>query len=108
MSITDNFELIEGMQLSNSFMIFMILDIAKEYLLTLSDISKTIFYNSLGHIYKPASIHIERFFRKLLKKRENGYVEGIVKNNKTYYKITSRGKKLLKGWISFLSVYQSD
>ena len=41
-------------------------------------------------------------------KRE-GYVEGIVENNnKTYYKITPKGKKLLKSWISFLSGYKSD
>ena len=106
MSITDNFDLIEGAQLSNSFIIFMTFNIAKEYLLTLSDLSKTISYNSLGRIYKPASIHIERFFGKSFKRE--GYVEGIVENNKTYYKITSKGKKLLKGWISFLNAYKSD
>ena len=43
-----------------------------------------------------------------LKKRE-GYVEGIVENNnKTYYKITQKGKKLLKGRISFLDAYKDD
>ena len=54
MSIADNYELIEGAQLSNSFIILMILDKAEESL-TSSDISKTISYNSLGRIYKPAS-----------------------------------------------------
>ncbi len=44
----------EGAQLSNSFIILMILDKSKESL-TSSDISKTISYNSLGRIYKPAS-----------------------------------------------------
>ena len=53
-SIAYNYELIEGAQLSNSFIILMILDKAEESL-TSSDISKTISYNSLGRIYKPAS-----------------------------------------------------
>ena len=103
-SISDNYELIEGAQLSNSFIILMILDKAEESL-TSSDISKTISYNSLGRIYKPASTLKDSLENRL--KRE-GYVEGIVENNKTYYKITQKGKKLLKGWISFLNVYKND
>src|SRR5215211_4513302 len=105
-SISDNYELIEGAQLSNSFIILLTLDKSEESLLTSSDISKTISYNSLGcHIYKPASTLKDSLENRL--KRE-GYVEGIVENNnKTYYKITSKGKKLLKGWISFLSVYKN-
>lgn len=101
-SIADNYELIEGAQLSNGFIILMTLDKAEEAL-TSSDISKTISYNSLGHIYKPASTLKDSLENRL--KRE-GYVEGIVENHKTYYKITQKGKKLLKGWISFLSVYE--
>ena|SRR5215217_4046674 len=66
-SISDNYELIEGAQLSNSFIILMILDKAEEAL-TSSDISKTISYNSLGP-YLQTSIHIKRFFRKAFKKR---------------------------------------
>jgi hypothetical protein len=98
-SISDNYEIIEGAQLSNGFIILMTLDKAEEAL-TSSDISKTISYNSLGRIYKPASTLKDSLENRL--KRE-GYVEGIVEKNKTYYKITSKGKKLLKGWISFLS-----
>lgn len=79
----------------------MTLDKAEEAL-TSSDISKTISYNSLGRIYKPASTLKDSLENCL--KGEEGYVDGIVENNKTYYKITSKGKKLLKGWISFLSV----
>jgi hypothetical protein len=100
-SISDNYELIEGAQLSNSFIILMTLDKTDESL-TSSDISKTISYNSLGRIYKPASTLKDSLENRL--KRE-GYVEGIIENNKTYYKITLKGKKLLKGWISFLSIY---
>jgi len=102
--IADNYGLIEGAQLSNGFIILMTLDKTKEPL-TSSDISKTISYNSLGRIYKPASTLKDSLENRL--KRE-GYVEGLVKNNKTYYKITQKGKKLLKGWISFLSAFQSD
>jgi DNA-binding PadR family transcriptional regulator len=72
--------------------------------LTSSRISK-ISYKSLGHIYKPASTLKDSLENRL--KRE-GYVEGIVENNKTFYKITSKGKKLFKGWISFLNAYKSD
>lgn len=28
-----------------------------------------------------------------------------IENNKTYYKITLKGKKLSNSWISFLSIY---
>lgn len=103
-SISDNYELIEGAQLSNGFIILKIFDKAEESS-TSFDIPKTISYNSLGRIYKPASTLKDSLENRL--KRE-GYVEGIVENNKTYYKITSKGKKLLKGWISFLSVYKND
>ena len=94
-SIVDNYELIEGAQLSNSFIILMTLDKAEESL-TSSDISKTISYNSLGRIYKPASTLKDSLENRL--KRE-GYVEGIVENNKTYYKTTSKGKQLLKYFL---------
>ena len=71
-SISDNYELIEGAQLSNSFIILMTLDKAEESI-TSSDISKTISYNNLGHIYKPASTLKDSLENRL--KRE-GYVEG--------------------------------
>ena len=103
-SITRNYELIEGAQLSNGFIILMTLHNTKETLSS-SDISKTMSYNSLGRIYKPTSTLKDSMENRL--KRE-GYVEGIVENNKTYYKITSKGKKLLKGWISFLSAYKEN
>jgi hypothetical protein len=54
--------------------LFIILKIVK-----LFDISKTISYNSLGRIYKPASTLKDSLENRL--KRE-GYVEGIVENNK--------------------------
>jgi hypothetical protein len=47
----------------------------------LFDISKTISYNSLGRIYKPASTLKDSLENRL--KRE-GFVERIVENNKTF------------------------
>jgi hypothetical protein len=44
----------------------------------LFDLSKTIFYNSLGRIYKPASTLKDSFENCL--KRE-GYVDAIIDNN---------------------------
>ena len=83
----------------------MALDKTEEALLISSHISKAISYNSLGRIYKPASTLKDSLENRL--KRE-GYVDGKVENNKTLYKITAKGKKLLKGWISFLSAYKGD
>ena len=73
-SIVKNYELIEGAQLSNSFIILMILDKAEESL-TSSFISKIISYNSLGRIYKPASTLKDSLENRL--KRE-GYVEELI------------------------------
>ena len=92
MSIADNYELIEGAQLSNSFIILMILDKAEESL-TSSDISKTISYNSLGRIYKPASTLKDSLENWL--KRE-GYVEGIVKIIKHIIKLLKKVKNYWK------------
>jgi len=38
-------------------------------------------------------------------KRE-GYVESTEIKNKSLYSITPKGKKLLKGWISFLEAFK--
>lgn len=35
----------------------------------------------------------------------DGYVEGIDIKNKSLYSITPKGRKLLKGWIAFVSSY---
>jgi len=39
--------------------------------------------------------------------KKERYIEVVKENNKTYYKITSKCKKLLTGQISFLSAYVS-
>jgi hypothetical protein len=76
----------------------MILDGAEDPLAS-SDISKFISYYSSGRVYKPASTLKDSLENRL---KRNGYVEEIVRD----YRITIKGKKLLKGWISFLSAYK--
>jgi predicted transcriptional regulator len=101
-SIAKNYEMIEGAQLSNSFIILMALNESKEPIST-SDISRMIALYSGGHIYKFASTLKDSLEHRL--KRE-GYVQGVdINDNKSLYSITPKGKKLLEGWIGFLRVY---
>jgi predicted transcriptional regulator len=100
-SITRNYALIQGAQLSNSFIILMALSEAKEPLNT-TQISQAIALNTKGQIYKISATLKDSLEHRL--KRE-GYVEGIDKPNKTLYSITPKGRKLLQGWIAFLSPY---
>ncbi|MDR4492346.1 MAG: hypothetical protein R2685_15845 [Candidatus Nitrosocosmicus sp.] len=100
--ISENYELIEGAQLSNSFIILLSLSILKNPSSSI-DISKTISEYSLGKIYKPASTLKDSLEKRL---RREEYVKGIDVNNKTLYSITPKGKKLLKGWISFLKAFE--
>jgi DNA-binding PadR family transcriptional regulator len=93
--------MIEGAQLSNSFIILMVLNDAKGPLSS-AEISKSIALYSGGHIYKLASTLKDSLESRL--KRE-GCVESIDLSHKSLYSITYIGRKLLKGWIAFLSVY---
>ncbi len=73
-----------------------------EWLLTTTQISAVISKGSKGRIYKnPATLKDALEIRL---KRE-GYVNGINTANKILYSITSKGRKLLKGWIAFVSAY---
>ena len=53
-NMTDNYKMIEGAQLSNSFIILLTLKTSKKPMSSV-EISKTISERSLGKIYKPAS-----------------------------------------------------
>src|SRR5215218_5109265 len=77
-SIAKNYPMIEGAQLSNSFIILMVLNGFKEPAST-TDISRLISLYSGGQIYKPASTLKDSLEHRL--KRE-GYVEGIDLHNK--------------------------
>jgi len=93
--------MVEGAQLSNSFIILMALNESKEPLNT-TQISQIIALNTGGQIYKISATLKDSLEHRL--KRE-GYVESTALPNKSLYSITPKGKKLLKGWIAFLSAY---
>jgi predicted transcriptional regulator len=100
-SIAKNYEMVEGAQLSNSFIILMGLSESKEPLNT-TQISQIIALNTGGQIYKISATLKDSLEHRL--KRE-GYVKSTDLPNKSLYSITPKGKKLLKGWIAFLSAY---
>jgi hypothetical protein len=100
-SIAKNYETIQGAQLSNSFIILMALSDVKEPLNT-TQISELIAFHTKGQIYKISATLKDALEHRL--KRE-GYVDGIDIKNKSLYSITPKGRKLLKGWIAFLSAY---
>ena len=100
-SVSINYEMVEGAQLSNSFVILMALTEAEQPLTT-TQISEIISRRSKGLIYKNPATLKDALEKRL--KRE-GYVNGMVTANKILYSITSKGRKLLKGWVAFLSAY---
>lgn len=99
--ISQNYELIVGAQLSNSFIILLALSIL-ENPASSTDISRTISVYSLGKIYKPASTLKDSLEKRL---RREEYVIGIDIDNKSLYSITPKGKRLLKGWIAFVKAF---
>jgi DNA-binding PadR family transcriptional regulator len=109
-SIAKNYDMIQGAQLSNSFITLMALSEANEPLNT-TQISEIISLHTKGEIYKISATLKDSLEHRL--KRE-GHVEAIdVPTQRgsqkpvkmSLYSITPKGKKLLQGWISFLSPY---
>ena len=93
--------MIQGAQLSNSFILLMVLNEAKESLTT-TQVSELISKRSRGEIYKISATLRDSLEHRL--KRE-GYVEGIEVNKRGLYSITRKGQKLLRGWKAFLTAY---
>jgi DNA-binding PadR family transcriptional regulator len=89
-SIIKNYEMIQCAQLSNSFILLMVLNEAKEPLTT-TQISELISKRSKGQIYKISATLRDSLERRLKR-------EGL-------YSITPKGQRLLQGWIAFLSAY---
>jgi hypothetical protein len=102
-SIAKNYEMIQGAQLSNSFIILMALEENKNEPLNTTQISEIIAVRTKGQLYKVSATLKDALEHRL--KRE-GYVESMELKNKSLYTITPKGKKLLKGWISFLDAFQ--
>lgn len=107
-SIAKNYEFIEGAQMSNSFIILMVLSESKEPLST-TQISEKISINSRGQLFKVSGALKDSLENRL---RKAGYVDGTdIPNDKTdrkpirmtLYSVTPKGKRLLNCWLAFLS-----
>jgi DNA-binding PadR family transcriptional regulator len=105
--ITKNYEYIEGAQISNSFIILLVLNESKEPLTT-TQISEKIALNSKGKIFKISGTFKDSLELRL---KKAGYVDGFdIRTNKSdkkpirksLYSITPRGKRLLNCWLAFL------
>jgi len=90
--------MILGAQLSNSFIILMVLS-DSENPLSASEISKVISSRSSGKIFKVPATLQDSIEKRL--KRE-GYVVTSSTIGTTKYSITSKGNRLLQAWIAFL------
>jgi hypothetical protein len=113
-SIAKNHEWISYAQISNSFILLMVLseNKARKKALTAGEISEIIAQKSKGRLYKIPSTLRDALEYRL--KRE-GLVENekntankssIQKTQVSKYSITPKGQKLLQGWITFLSAFQ--
>ena len=109
-NIVKHYEFVQGAQMSNSFILLMVLNGSKEPLST-TQISGIIVNQSKGKIFKASGALKDSLEHRL---RKNGYITGndipnVKRNHKpirmTLYTITPKGRKLLKGWIGFLSTY---
>jgi hypothetical protein len=100
-SIARNYEMIQGAQITNSFILLMALAETNEPLST-TQISEIISRQSKGQIFKLSATLKDSLEYRL---RRDGYVEGLNLPNKTLYSITPKGKNLLNGWIAFLTAY---
>lgn len=97
-SIVKNYDMILGAQLSNSFIILMVLS-ESENPLSASEISKVISSRSNGKIFKVPATLQDSIEKRL--KRE-GYVVTSSTTGTSTYSITSKGNRLLQAWIAFL------
>ena len=110
-SISQDYEMIQGAQLSNSFIILMALN-ESEKPLNSTEISEIISSKTSGKIYKVSAALKDSLEHRL---KRAGYVESIdipAKKGKlkpikkSLYSITPKGRRLLRGWISFLLAYK--
>lgn len=105
--IAKNYEFIDGAQISNSFIVLMVLNSSKEPLST-TQISQQIGAQTKGKIFKVSGALRDSLENRL---RKLGYVDGKDIPNKkmghkpvrmTLYSITPKGKTLLTRWIAFI------
>ena len=98
-SLSKNYSMVEGAQLSNSFVILLSLLNSNDPLTT-NQISGIISKQSRGGIYKNPGTIKDALDKRLVRE---AFVSSNVIENITKYSITPKGEKLLKGWIGFLS-----
>jgi hypothetical protein len=110
-SILANYEMIKGAQLSNSLIILKVLDEVNEPL-NAGQISEIIARRTQGQIFKVAGALKDSLEHRL---RREGFVNGVdipsAQGSKkqvimTRYSITPKGRKLLHGWIAFVSSFE--
>ena len=70
--------------------------------LSTTQISEIISKKSRGEIFKLSSTLKDSLECRL---KRDGYVEGVDIMKKSLYSTTPKARKLLKGWIAFLSAY---
>ena len=70
--------------------------------LSTTQISEIISKKSRGEIFKLSATLKDSLEYRL---KRDGYVDSTDMKNKSLYSITGKGRKLLKGWIAFLSAY---
>ena len=112
-SIVKNYEMIEGAQFSNSFIILMALNESNKPLNS-TEISEIIALKTSGKIFKVSATLKDSLEHRL---KRGGYVDSTDIPSKkgtkkpvikSLYSITPKGRDLLKGWVSFLSAYKPD
>ena len=94
-------------QISNSFILLMVLNETKTAL-TAGQISEIIAQKSNGSLYRVPSTLRDALEYRL--KREGLVEDEIIASRSSpkvsRYSITPKGQKLLQGWIAFLSAFQ--
>ena len=113
LQIAKYYDFIQAAELSNSFIVLMALNESNQPQSS-TQISEMISSRSNGKIFKVSGTIKDTLEKRL---RKLGYVEGkdvpnIKRDRKpirmTLYSITPKGKRLLSGWLGFLSAIQND
>jgi DNA-binding PadR family transcriptional regulator len=113
LQIAKYYDFIQAAELSNSFIVLMALDESNQPQSS-TQISEMISSKSNGKIFKVSGTIKDTLEKRL---RKLGYVEGkdipnIKGDHKpirmTLYSITPKGKRLLSGWLGFLSAIKND
>lgn len=108
LKLAKNFEYIEGGQIANGFVCLLALSESAEPM-SATGISRYVSLKTKGEIFKVSATLKDSLEHRL---RPAGYVEGADIASKkqsgkkpvrvTMYRITPKGRRLLRGWLAFL------